>query len=134
MSLALAQLALAGPTPDAAPDDFGSPFLLFFVLALLFALAAATFIVAALVSGTLLAMVGAACVALLILGSLAAAAASFNFALATLVWTRRPAIRRWMGTRGWGTLTLLAGPFAAVPFWWLHYQHRIAPAARLAAP
>lgn len=122
MSLASILLSVGDNTSQAAADDFGSPVVLFFILAMLFALACAAFMVAAIASGLMLAIVGATCVALVIVAAITTAVASFNFALATLVWTRRPPLRRWMSAGWWGTCTLVAGPPVAIVFWWLHYR------------
>ena len=91
-----------------------------FVVCLLAALALAAFVVAAVASGVMLAIVGAVCVALAIVGLMTIAVVCFNFALATVVWTRRPPVQRWLGSGWWGMLTLVGGPLVAVPFWWLH--------------
>ena len=81
MSLVIAQILQAAP--DVGANDFGSPFLMVFVVCLLAALALAAFVVAAVASGVMLAIVGAVCVALAIVGLMTIAVVCFNFALAT---------------------------------------------------
>jgi hypothetical protein len=103
------------------PDELGSPILLF-----LFLIAAAIAIVATVlsigvISGTLLALVGALAIAFIVVACIAVAAACVHITLAAIVWTRRPPRRAWLTTRAWGWLTLFAGVFAVLPFWWLHY-------------
>lgn len=122
MLIAPVLLAVADAPADMATDEFGSPIVLFLLVALLIALVCAAFVVAAIASGIILAVVGAICVAIVVIASLLLAAAAVNFALATIVWTRRPPVHRWMSTGWWGALTLATGPIAALPFWWLHYM------------
>ena len=130
MLLAPLLLAIADVPADVATDDLGSPLILCLLVALLIALVGAAFVVAAVASGILLAIVGAVCIAIIVVASLLLAAAALNFALATVVWTRRPPVRRWISVGWWGTFTLATGPLAAVPFWWLHYLSKHARMSR----
>ena len=130
MPLAPVLLAVVDAPSIAPLDEYGSPILLFFFILVLLALACAAFAVAAIASGLLLAIVGAICIAIVVIASLALAAAAVNFALATIVWTRQPPVRRWMSPGWWGTLTLATGPVAAIPFWWLHYICKPDPRVR----
>lgn len=86
MPLVSLVLSVDDNTPQVAADDSDSPIVLGVAILISLACAAST--------GPMLSIVGAACVAIMIPAALVAAVTYFNFALATLIWTRRPPLHR----------------------------------------
>lgn len=119
-------LLQAGAAPSMA-EDF-NPGVGLFVLLLLASLVFATLAVVAVVSGAIGAAVASAVViATMVVLALIAAGAIFHLLLALLVWTRRPPTQVWLHSRWWSLITLLIGPFAAVPYFVLHYRPGATP-------
>lgn len=102
------------------PDEFGSPI---FVLFVIVTFIAAVFAIAAGIGA--LVGVGVA-VVLAFAAFFAIFLAATNIILATIVWTRRPPTRIVVSPRWWALATVMLGPFAAGPFFVLHYRRGVA--------